>query len=177
MSPMILTGAGWLISTLGLGGFLGGFGHLIAIPGFGVMAYGLQQVRWRHDWFDRAFWLTVVALVLWLVTIVGLILDRAQFYTLSLTQAAIAFTVARGIGGCLVPAGRPSGRLLALTITSIVIAVSTVLIVLLDILAGTGAALPATPVSALLFVSGLAGIVFGGLLLTLNHEPALQAGS
>lgn len=176
MSPILLTGAGWLLSALGLG-FLGGFGGLAAILGFAVMAYGLQQIRWRDDWFDRAFWLTVVALALWVVTFVGLIFDRSQFYTLSLTQAAIAFATARGIGGCLVPAGGQSRRLLTLSVTSIVIAVSTTVIVLLDVLAVAGTDLPATPVSALLFVSALAGIAFGVLLLTLNREPALQAHS
>ncbi len=175
MSPMTLTGAGWLLSTLGLGGFLGGFGTYAAVLGYGVMAYGLQQIRWRNDWFGRALWLSVVALVLVLVIVAGLFLDRAQVYTLALTQAAIAFAVARGISGCLVPVGRPTGRMLALTVASVVVAMTTVVIVLLDVLAVAGADLPGTPLAALLFVSGLAGIVFGVLLLTLNREPALQA--
>lgn len=176
MSPLNLAGAGWLLSTLGLGGFLGGIGGWIAVLGHGVMAYGLQHIRWRNDWFGRAFWLTVVALVLILTLLFQLFLDRAQIYTLTLTQAAIAFTVARGVSECLVP-GRPTGNMLALTITSVVVTTTTVAIVVLDILVVAGAGLPSTPLAVLLLLSGLSGIVFGVLLLTLSREPALQAGS
>ncbi|MBA2549563.1 MAG: hypothetical protein H0V13_00555 [Nocardioidaceae bacterium] len=177
MSPLNLAGAGWLLSTLGLGGFLGGIGGWIAVLGHGVMAYGLQHIRWRNDWFGRAFWLTVVALVLILTLLFQLFLDRAQIYTLTLTQAAIAFTVARGVSERLVPAGRPTGKMLALTITSVVVTTTTVAIVVLDILVVAGAGLPSTPLAVLLLLSGLSGIVFGVLLLTLSREPALQAGS
>ncbi len=176
MSPMTLTGAGWLLSTLGLG-FLGGISGLIAaVLGYGVMAYGLQQIRRRNDWFGRGFWLTVVALVLILTLLFRLFLDRAQIYTLTLTQAAIAFTVARGISACLVPAGRPTGKMLALTVTTVVVATTTVAIVVLDILVVAGAGLPSMPLAVLLLLSGLAGILFGVLLFTLSREPSLQAG-
>jgi len=175
MSPMILTGAGWLLSALGFGGFLGSLGGPAAIAGYGTMAYGLQQIRWRNDWLGRAFWLAVAALVQLLLLVLGLAFDRAQVYTLTLTQAAIAFSVARGVTGCLMPSAAPTGKLRTLTVTGGVIAVATVILVLGDALVAAGAELPATAVVLLVFVSGLAGILFGGLLLTLNREAALQA--
>lgn len=177
MSPITLAGVGWLLSTLGFGGFLGGFGGLAALLGYGAMAYGLHQIRWRGDWLGRGFWLVVAALVLLLLIIFGLLFDRAQVYTLALTQAAIAFSVARGVRDCLAPAGQATGKLRALTVTSFVIALTTVATVVVDALAVAGVGLPTLPLALLVFASGLGGIVFGGLLLAHTHEPALQAHS
>ena len=175
MSPMILIGVGWLLATLGFGGFLGPLGGPATIAGYGAMAYGLHQIRWRSDWFGRAFWLAVVALVLVGLIVADLILNRAQVYTVVLTQGAIAFSVARGVQACLATSEPPTGKQRALTITGMLVAASLVAIVLLDTVLAAGADLPATPLALVVFVSGLATIVFGVLVLTLNREPALQA--
>lgn len=172
MSPIVLTGAGWLLAALGF--FVGGIGGLVALIGFGVMVYGLHSVRWRNDWFGRAFWLTAIALLL-LLTIMFLLYGRAQVYTLTLAQAAIAVCLARGVRECVAPSTEPTGSLRALHLTSLVVAASMTVAVVVDAIALAGAEVSATLVAVLLLVTGLAGIVFGGLLVSLGRAPALQA--
>lgn len=191
MSPMALIGAGWIVTHLGVYGFLfpllatvsWPFALALLVSPLGpiMAAYGVNQIRWRSDRFTAAFWCAAVSIGLTVPLVGGAGLGWPHYWALSLAQLAFGYTLCSGILAGLrtsSPESPTAAAHVATRVTRLRLALAAAIggTLVVDALIRLGAPVPIAVAALVVFLLVGVTIWFAVVLIQLRDDPQLQAG-